>query len=265
MRNKIVFLIIMSILILGGCRTMSSGRAETETTAGENGTVTAKSKITTEESEMETSKQEITTAEPITEHVEAEYEINLTGYPLYDELIGKIMSIYYTSEDKQADFSDLGLAYSYVFGRFKESYGYALMDLDGDGVEELLLGDTEFNEHINNIFTIKDNELLLVYAKDSPKECAYLSSDNIFWTVFSYTGESWWCNYYNHMDGKLNIIESVGEVYDWDSEDIYDLYFYHETGGGDEIIITEDEANAVKDKFDIIEINYTPLIKSVVQ
>ncbi len=251
MRNKIVFLTIMSILILNGCRSVDSDKTESEPES-----TTVESEITVSESETITKEQET---------VVAEYEINSTGCTLYDELIENIMSIYYTSEDKLDAYSAIDVSYCYASGELDKRGGYALMDLDGDGVEELLLGDTEFNEHIFNIFTIKDNRLVAVYQNESPKEETFLCKDKIIYTVFSFNSDNWWCDYFNYANGQLNAIESIWENYDSKESHIDDGYVYYQTGDSEEVLITEEEMDTIMNKYEKVEIGYSPLVKSVLQ
>ncbi len=231
MRLKTILIILGLIVILTGCEAAETDieKTDVETETSEAGTVPTEPETTTDECSNEPDN--------------AEYELNYTGYPLYDELIENIMSIYYTSEDKQAAVSELGLSYIYAWYKLDESYGYALMDLDGDGTQELLLGNIKLPEYVASIFTIKNNELIEVCETDSPKMELSLCEGGIVFKMFSYNSDYWWCCYDKYTDGQLNTIESICENYDQ----------------------AESHMDEIMGKYQKIEIDYTPLVKNVVQ
>ena len=92
---------------------------------------------------------------------------NKTGYQPYDELIGRLVDIYNNcSIDERFDAIDeLNIADVWNYESSYINGGFYLLDLDGNGIEELLLGvnqDYGLRGEIYDIYTIDDNELVKI-------------------------------------------------------------------------------------------------------
>lgn len=91
------------------------------------------------------------------------YKLNQTGYPLYDEVINKLVQLRII-QDKHSydDYMSHDLSYAWGQGYFYNG-GFYLTDLDGDGTPELFLGENgsgAWAGTIYDIYTIKNGELI---------------------------------------------------------------------------------------------------------
>lgn len=152
--------------------------------------------VTTTENVTQIQAEEETTAQPSSAQA---VEVPDFGYPHYQ----KEMSAYYLSH-------------------IGETVGYALLDLDGDGVEELFMGDMEATGKdavIDEIWTLK-NDVPVSLGINQEKECyylIYLVEDGIY--MLANEGEkdgmqSYY--YYILVEGKLELVQGI--VYDGTSQ-----------------------------------------------
>lgn len=184
--------------------------------------------------------------------------VNKTGYPQYDELIELIVNIKDTSEYPRKVYEENGICD--IFGVYDtfESSGFYLVDLDGDGVEELLLGENGFKGPsgiIFMIYTIRDGELVKVCSggeRDTYMLCEgnYIMEDLSGGAAYGATA------YYTFEDSKLKLKEAV--VYDGYYDPDNPLFLCTErldvaTG----VHITNEEAAAIHDKYQERLIEFT--------
>lgn len=120
-----------------------------------------------------------------------------TGYEEYDELLEKVAV---TIENEDASEND---EYSYIYGRFGKmesaDFGYALIDIDGDNICELVLGENgtiEYPSILYDMYVIQDSKMVHVfsggerdryYATDIPNafiEEASSSADSFMFDTF---------------------------------------------------------------------------------
>lgn len=97
-----------------------------------------------------------------------------TGYSEYDALIEKAQNALIGREDyfedEIEDNFNFSLCYIYAFYKIYESAGYTLLDLDGNGIEELIFGENgsgAWNGVIYDLYTIADGELVHVFSGES--------------------------------------------------------------------------------------------------
>lgn len=91
-------------------------------------------------------------------------------------------------------------------------FGYVLMDIDSDGVDELLLTSGEYGElydYIYAIVTIKDGKAYPVAYEGGARNRFYLCQNNIISNEGSNGASYSISNYYRVLNGKLIKIESV--------------------------------------------------------
>ncbi len=92
--------------------------------------------------------------------------------------------------------------------------GYALKDIDGDGSDELLLGQNGTPDFdgwdglIYNIYTLKDDELY-VLANGGERDTYFITEDGTVGNVASGGATDSAYNYYKLEDKELKLIESV--------------------------------------------------------
>lgn len=132
-------------------------------------------------------------------------------YSAYDELIKKIANGLNTkfTDDDYANL-DVSFAIKANYSDY-ETYGYIKKDLDGDGIDELLLGSTikESGETvIYDIFTIKDSKLKHVVS-GSERARYYLCKDGT--VAMEGSGGAAYSNwtYYEYKNGELKVKETV--------------------------------------------------------
>ena len=110
------------------------------------------------------------------------YEKHIADYNSYDELIEDIKNFLDVIEESDEDtFFDWAEQYEwFTFCMWQDlnndSFGYLQADIDGDGVDELLLGTTGSEEnpndaYIDNMYTIRDGKVDPVFESYSERDC----------------------------------------------------------------------------------------------
>lgn len=184
--------------------------------------------------------------------------VNKTGYPQYDELIELIVDINTNYEDPRQGCIDYGI--SYIFGSYNtyDYSGFYLLDLDGDGTEELLLGpNSEYSTIgiVYMIYTIQDGKLEMV-CSGGERDTYHLCEDNYILEEGTGGAANGLEAYYRFENGKLVLVD--GMVYDgWYNEDnpwyLCDESLNVETG----IPITFEQVEEIRDKYTTIPIEFT--------
>lgn len=243
----LLILVVNVTILLSGCNTNSDGSNEANNSSVESNE--------SEENEKETSQEE----SPL-EDTEEEY---LESY-------SDILDDYYTALNEQWEagaLSDASLSillpYSYE-GDPLSNVGYALMDIDSNGIPELLIGaiagDSFVDKMIFDMYTLSDDKATLVF-NGSERNKYYLCSDNSIANESS--GGAAFSSYsiYNlDSDGKsLKIIETVFS--DLDSEDNVAWYYTtkEDMDSSDATLTTENEAIAKKESYEnkYIQVEFT--------
>lgn len=88
-------------------------------------------------------------------------------------------------------------------------FGYVLMDIDSDGVDELLLTSGELYDYIYAIVAIKDGKAYPVVYEGGARNRFYLCQNNIISNEGSNGASYSISKYYRFLNGKLIKIESV--------------------------------------------------------
>ena len=143
-----------------------------------------------------------------TEDVSSRKSININSEGLPEEYleIVETAALYVKGELKDEDKEIKQTGISTEFGdlniRYQYDYGYALMDINGDGIDEILLGHIDTG-NVYNIYTIKDGKALLVAAAEGMDDY-HIAED----------GTIRFCDYY--QDGAID----VDAFYDFDGENL---------------------------------------------
>lgn len=201
-----------------------------------------------------------TATEPVTDEDKPEYEINSTGYPIYDGLIRKMLVIS-THENESAELYEIegvSAAFRYVE---PASWGYYLNDIDGDGIHELFLGDRSMiSNSAYDIFTIKDDKLVKLLEGSK----IYVCQDKFIYETYNVGAPEWYNDFYKYEDGQLELVESVW--HDGTEPEDYPYHYHINTMNEDEtLLITWEKANPIINKYEIQKISYTPFVKGVIQ
>ncbi len=137
-----------------------------------------------------------------------------TGYPEYDALLAQVQKVLvdpdcYLTEELEDRFS-----FTFYFLAFYQDYdspGYILLDLDGNGTEELILGENgggAWDGVIFDIYTVVDGELNHVFAGGERNQCHLCEDGTIAYECTNGASESAHI-YYTYEAAELKMIEAV--------------------------------------------------------
>ena len=200
------------------------------------------------------------------------YEAVEVDYSLYEDLINRLKTeMKKESLESLYDFAyERGLSdelYYYVYDSSGDKAGYLQEDIDGDGVDELLLGknDPESSEYkkewfdvwpdqIYDMFTIRDGKLLHVF-KGWGRNRYYLCGDGIIANEGSSGAASNSHEIYRYSNGELQLIEGT----DWDNG----KGTYYESEGKTYDITNSDRDYEIEffEKYPYKKIDYIPFIE----
>ena len=184
--------------------------------------------------------------------------INKTGYPQYDEVIELIVNINTTYANPKQAYIDNGICY--IFGSFNiyDYSGFYLKDLDGDGIEELLLGSNGQNAGrgiIYMIYTIQDGKLEVV-CSGGERDIYRLCLDDYILEEGSGGAANSIEAYYRFENGKLVLEEGIVLDAFYNEENpwyLCDEELDAETG----ISITYEQIEEIRSKYTTIPIEFT--------
>jgi len=180
--------------------------------------------------------------------------VRATGYAAYDALLAEIADLRRSgASDMQTDFShDLLSANNYY-----QTPGWLLRDLDGDGTSELLLGADWGDGHtvIFNIYRLDGAKAVRVVDGWSRSRW-YLCTDGSLAHEGSDGASEGTYSYYRYENGALRHLETVISLDGWLYSDTTDHY----VGGKGFRPVSEDEANAVREKYTHETLSFTPFV-----
>ena len=178
----------------------------------------------------------------------------VTGYPEYDEVLANICDLRLAgTHGTETDFSsDLLTANDYY-----QTPGWLLRDLDGDGIPELLLG-ANWDEGHTVIFNIyRSGGARAVRVVDGwSRSRWYLCTDGSLAHEGSDGASEGTYSYYRYENGALRHLETVISLDGWLYSDTTDHY----VGGKGFRPVSEDEANAVREKYTHETLSFTPFV-----
>ena len=191
--------------------------------------------------------------------VDIYYEIaqqdSVTGYPAaYDELMTNICNLRSAgARDIETDFSHDLLSVNDYY----QTPGWLLRDLDGDGIPELLLGADWGDGHtvIFNIYCLDGAKAVRVVDGWSRSRW-YLCTDGSLAHEGSDGASEGTYSYYRYENGVLRHLETVISLDGWLYSDTTDHY----VGGKGFRPVSEDEANAVREKYAHETLSFTPFV-----
>ncbi len=134
-----------------------------------------------------------------------------TGDPLYNDVLGDVYFAFpweNTADRHYAIPNHPEMSYMYFRNKTLSEVGYVQLDLDGNGQTELLIGDVNTAAFPYDCFTIKDGELVHLFASEERNSFTVLEN--------GYLQNSWSCSaacggddYYRLVDGELQFLERV--------------------------------------------------------
>ena len=177
-----------------------------------------------------------------------------TGYAAYDALLAEISDLRRSgASDVQTDFSHDLLSVNDYY----QTPGWLLRDLDGDGIPELLLGADWGDGHsvIFNIYRLDGAKAVRVVDGWSRSRW-YLCTDGSLAHEGSDGASEGTYSYYRYENGALRHLETVISLDGWLYSDTTDHY----VGGKGFRPVSEDEANAVREKYTHETLSFTPFV-----
>ena len=180
--------------------------------------------------------------------------VNATGYAAYNALLAEISDLRRSgASDVQTDFSHDLLSVNDYY----QSPGWLLRDLDGDGIPELLLGADWGDGHtvIFNIYRLDGAKAVRVVDGWSRSRW-YLCTDGSLAHEGSDGASEGTYSYYRYENGALRHLETVISLDGWLYSDTTDHY----VGGKGFRPVSEDEANAVREKYAHETLSFTPFV-----
>ena len=188
------------------------------------------------------------------------YLMMSTGYPQYDEIINKIVDVNMDGTgDLWSKLEEQNICKLLASSSVLEQCGFYLIDLDGDGIEEMLLGENgedAYDGVVYEIYSIKDGELIKL-CEGGERERYYLCPDNIIYCTGSSGADNTNYEFYEYINGKLvakTIVIFQGTL---DSDVCWylcDESLDYRTGTP----ISEAEAEALINMYTYIPIEFTP-------
>ena len=185
----------------------------------------------------------------------------VTSYPEYDEIIWQ----YYNGVNanwSMEDYSEKNLCYLAGYETSSSDIGYCTMDIDGDGIEELLIGSVNkdadpYTGMFFDLYTMIDGQRTLVVSSEE-RNRYYLCEDHTI--AYEGSGSAWNSDYkyYDFVSGKLQFKENV----------FYDAYdhpenpwFYATTEDCTDYStpISEEEGQNIMEKYSHMNIPYVSL------
>ena len=180
--------------------------------------------------------------------------VNATGYAAYDALLAEISDLRRSgASDVQTDFSHDLLSVNDYY----QSPGWLLRDLDGDGTSELLLG-ADWGDGYGVIFNIYrlDGAKAVRVVDGWSRSRWYLCTDGSLAHEGSDGASEGTYSYYRYENGALRHLETVISLDGWLYSDTTDHY----VGGKGFRPVSEDEANAVREKYTHETLSFTPFV-----
>ncbi len=180
--------------------------------------------------------------------------VNATGYAAYNALLAEISDLRRSgASDVQTDFSHDLLSVNDYY----QTPGWLLRDLDGDGIPELLLGADWGDGHtvIFNIYRLDGAKAVRVVDGWSRSRW-YLCTDGSLAHEGSDGASEGTYSYYRYENGALRHLETVISLDGWLYSDTTDHY----VGGKGFRPVSEDEANAVREKYTHETLSFTPFV-----
>lgn len=179
---------------------------------------------------------------------------SMTGYAAYDALLAEISDLRRSgASEAQTDFSHDLLSVNDYY----QTPGWLLRNLDGDGIPELLLGADWGDGHtvIFNIYCLDGAKAVRV-VDGWNRSRWYLCTDGSLAHEGSDGASEGTYSYYRYENGALRHLETVISLDGWLYSDTTDHY----VGGKGFRPVSEDEANAVREKYTHETLSFTPFV-----
>ncbi len=165
------------------------------------------------------------------------------------------------SYDKLDEIEELSPVFYYGKAN-SDILGYCYLDMNGDGMDELLFGEDgegEWNGVIYGIYTIRDVKVHCI-EYGGERHRFYYCGNGVIENQGSAAAWYSYHKFYNYSDGEFELIEAV--IYD--GERSFDEPFFYMTGGQTEeeaVPISEEQALEIIEGYDTVDVEFTPFIQ----
>ncbi len=184
---------------------------------------------------------------------------------IYQNFISSISSIYEGNPSgRYGTYEDYSIMFEAQAGRPSEAktLGYAVMNVDGDGTEELLFGDMHPDAEgtpLYDMYTIVHGELVHVFD-GWDRNRYYLTTDNGFMRQGSDSAFRSFSSFYAYERGELILLRSV--IYDSEknSDNPWFLSYMNEYDTSGALPIAQEEAQKILSYYTGTEITLTPFV-----
>ncbi len=224
-RNRIIATIGIALMIL----LITAGCGSNKNSDNESGVTDEAAIVLSDEESISNTEDAASEESSATSII---YEKYIADYNSYDELIEDIKNLLDVMDEDT--FFDRAQQYEWFtyymwLGLKDDNFGYLQVDIDGDGVDELLLGingseDNSYEAYIDNMYTIRDDKVVPVFESYSERDFYGLCEDGVVKYVFNYPHMLHGVEYYRCKAGNLDLIEGIH--YEW-SDDVFQNQFYY--------------------------------------
>ncbi len=182
---------------------------------------------------------------------------------IYQDFINSISSIYAGNPSgRYGTYEDYSIMFEVQSARSQEekTLGYAVLDLDDDGTEELLFGDMKTDDDgtpLYDLYTIKQGKLIHVFD-GWDRNRYYLTTDGGFIRHGSDSASSSFSSFYIYERGELVLLRSVIYNSEKDKDSPWFLSYTNEYDTSGALPVSQDEAQKILSYYNETEITLTP-------
>ena len=191
---------------------------------------------------------------------------NSVDYTIYDDIITEASAILFRSDKDNIIENENISSIFYTHSAWDDTYeilGYTTLDLDGNGVDELIFGEnapdaeTGWDGIIYDIYTISNNQL--VHVLDGwERNRYYLCEDGTIANESSGSAFNSSFTYYSYTDSSLKLKETVVMDGYYDEENPWFYSTQYEDSPENSTPISEDEAQNIIQKYTYKILQFTP-------
>lgn len=259
--KKCVLTFLLGLTLIGICAcandTSKEATSSVETVSiQEVETVVVSETEMMEESETETTGETTgeTTQENVQDNIPAAYK-DIIDYTV--QLINAIDAGDYEGREEGAFWELTQYAYGYGAARMRENLGYQVTDINGDGIDELVIaygnGDLASGQIsdieragyiILNVYTL-DGEKAVLLADAGVRKLCFINSDGLF--VIEHPGSAAYFDLWVYeLEDKALQFKEIYHMYNDYLEDTMEVCVYESVNGGEAVLIdrTNDPLNS---------------------
>ena len=185
----------------------------------------------------------------------------IADYNSYEELLEDIKNLLDVKKESDSDtFFDQADQYEwctpFIYSDLGyDDFGYLQLDIDGDGVDELLLGtngseDNSYEAYIDSMFTIRNGNVDSVFESYSDRELYNLYEDGVFELYLRVPNNYYGSEYYKYTAGKRKIIEGIYKEICYYPDDEYQIDYWYSDSASRTRDLTEKQYDEMLDELE---------------